>query len=371
MSKTKIVLASVLKPINDTRMYEKIGISLSQTKKYEINIIGFWVKKKPKFNSSLKLFPVFKFERLTFGRLLAPITCFKKYLQVNPQLIIINTHELLIVTVAYKIIFGSKIVYDVQENYYRNILFGSNFPGIIRPLLAGYVRLKEWMTRPWIDHYLLAERAYQEEFHFTRGKYTVIENKYKPATRISAPVRSPKKMTLLFSGTLSETTGVFEAIRLSKKLYQLDDTIRLIIIGFCAHTGTRRKLKMEVQGHPFIELIGGDYMVPHNEIVDYIQRSNFGIISYPKNKSTVNAIPTKLYEYLALQLPILLQHHRGWESICASYKACLAMNFDTVNERVILEKMKTTTFYTQVPKEEVLWGFEEKKLIQLMDFLLT
>ena len=121
MSKTKIVLASILKPVDDTRMYEKVGISLSQTKKYAINIIGFWTKKKLKTNEAFTIFPAFSFERLAFRRLLAPWMCLKKYIKVKPKLIIFNTHELLIVTIIYKIIFGGKIIYDVQENYYRNI----------------------------------------------------------------------------------------------------------------------------------------------------------------------------------------------------------------------------------------------------------
>lgn len=44
--KIKILIASVLKPADDVRSYSKIGQSLAQTNKYEVNIIGFDSKRK-------------------------------------------------------------------------------------------------------------------------------------------------------------------------------------------------------------------------------------------------------------------------------------------------------------------------------------
>ena len=41
MKKRRIVLASLLKPVNDTRMFEKIGVSLAQSGQYEVHIIGY------------------------------------------------------------------------------------------------------------------------------------------------------------------------------------------------------------------------------------------------------------------------------------------------------------------------------------------
>ncbi len=39
IKKSRIVIASVLKPVNDTRMTEKLGGSLLQ--RYDVHIIGF------------------------------------------------------------------------------------------------------------------------------------------------------------------------------------------------------------------------------------------------------------------------------------------------------------------------------------------
>ena len=47
MKKQRIVLASVLKPVDDTRMFEKIGKSLAREPKYEISIYGYPSNKPP------------------------------------------------------------------------------------------------------------------------------------------------------------------------------------------------------------------------------------------------------------------------------------------------------------------------------------
>jgi len=184
-------------------MYEKFGISLAKTNKYEIHIAGFKIAdcrllisdfkseiRNPKSLPAKALaqageipniffHPLFNFKRLTIKRFFAPWKYYILLLKLKPQLIILNSPELLIVTCLYQIIFGSKLYYDIQENYYRNIACTKVYPPIIRNLIAILVRSIEYITRPFIDHYLLAERNYEREFSFSKGKSTIIENKFK------------------------------------------------------------------------------------------------------------------------------------------------------------------------------------------------
>ncbi|MFM7857128.1 MAG: glycosyltransferase, partial [Flammeovirgaceae bacterium] len=76
--------------------------------------------------------------------------------------------------------------------------------------LAHWVRLKEWVTAPFFRCFLLAEKCYEKELPFTRKKYCVIENKvWLPSDFKRTP--DPKYIKLIFTGTLSESTGVFNA----------------------------------------------------------------------------------------------------------------------------------------------------------------
>lgn len=370
MQKTKLVIASILKPVDDTRMYEKFGLSMSQTNKYDINIIGFYSKNIPTV-PNITFYPLFNFKRISLGRLIAPIICFKKLLKVKPKILIVNTHELLIAAFLYKILFGIKLIYDIQENYYRNIRYTSTFNKFLKPLVAAHVRLKEYASTLFVDQYILAEKAYKEELKFIDKEALIVENKFKPNDNIIIRPNEPGKLKLLFTGTIAKSTGIFEVIEITKKLHSLDPTIELNIVGYCAQNETYIKLTNAIEDLGFVHLTGGNQLVPHIEILTAINSSDFGFIYYPENPSTVSSTPTKLYEYLGAKLPVLIQKHDRWNEIIHKYNAGLVIDLDKVDYPLLLSNMKSQSFYQQTDSTDLLWSSEEAKLNECISNILN
>ncbi len=367
LKKNRILLASVLKPIDDTRMFEKLGRSLNEVGDYEVFIVGRPSKNPPKETDSLHLFPLKKFGRLSLGRLVASINILKITYQVKPKVLIVNTHELLIVGIVNRIFFGTKIIYDIQENYWRNILQTNAFPKVARPFLATWVRLKEKLTSPLFHWNFLAEKGYEKELGFIGKKYSVIENKVKVPDGFRRKP-NPAKTKLLFSGTLAESTGIFEAIELAKNLHGLNTDIELFIIGFCALPQTLKDIKQAIQNCPFITLVGGGSLVPHAQIMAAIATADFGLVAYRLSPHIENSMPTKLYEYLGCQLPILLQDHRPWVEMCRPCSASVTVNFSNPDINSVLHQMKNSKFYL-TPPADVTWAAEEVKLLKIIEGL--
>lgn len=359
----RIVIASVLKPVDDVRMYEKIAKTLSS--EFEVHVIGYPIV-SPSFTSGVRQHLLFAtaYKRLSIQRFAAPWKFFRKVRKLKPEHLVICTHELIIAALLLKLFMGYKVVYDVQENYYRNILYTPAFPPVLRPFVATWVRLKEWVSAPFIDHFILAERAYQFELPFVKNKFTIIENKFKGSPRVPKVLFQRDRVRLMFSGTLAESTGVYVAIALASKLWQQDPNITLVIVGHCSLSSDYHKIKNLMADKPFIHFIGGDTIVPHASIIDQINQSDFGIIAYPPNKATETSVPTKLYEYLANALPILLIENRAWLQLCAPYEAALPFNLNRLEAGVLLQKMKNNRFYSSKPAD-VLWNSEETRLITL------
>jgi len=385
MKKRRIVIASVLKPVDDTRMFEKMGMTLADSGHYEIFIIGYPSIAVPAY-TNIHLLPLTAFPRISFDRLLAPFKILRILHQVKPQILIVNTHELLIVACLNRIFFGTKIIYDIRENYYRNVLYTESFAVLLRPFLAGWVRLKEKLVSPLFHHFFLAESGYQKEMNFFRNRATLIENKAKVTDGL-VRVREPGKIRMLFSGTLAETTGVFQAIALAIKLHALNEAIQLTLIGYCAKPETLKRILDQIKEADFIHLHGGDRLVPHPEVAAAIYSSDFGIVCYPPSRHTENAIPTKLYEYLAAGLPILLQHHRPWVELASRHQACIAIDVPTVDPHALLLQMQSP-FYTTPPadpgsskvglsavavseKAGVTWESEAGKLLAALENIIA
>lgn len=360
IKKRRIVLASVLKPVDDTRMFEKLGPTVAEDKGLEVSIIGY-----PSNNTStqtdIKLLPLPAFSRVSFKRLMMPWIVFKKINKIDPEIIIINTPELLFVAVLSRIFYKRRIIYDVLENYYRNIRFTTTYPWLTRPILGITVRFIEWITSPFIHHFLLAEKAYSKELPFAKP-FTILQNKLPKALLL----KYPRKQTdgnskLIFTGTLAASTGVFDAIKLYKRLHEIETTYTLTIIGYCSIPETLSEIKHEIKDDPSIKLIGGDTLVPHNKILDEISRADFGIVIYPPNPSTQSSIPTKLYEYLALQIPVLIRHNKESHQLVESSNAGIVVN-EPLNYIQLSTEIKQQRQVRTVP-EHIFWESEAKNLI--------
>lgn len=362
MKKRRIVLASLLKPVNDTRMTEKMATTLALSGKCEVHVIGYPTDAIIK-DDQIRYHALPRFKRISVGRILARLKTLQITIKVKPELFIVTTHELLGVAIANRILFGTKISYDVQENYSRNILFTNAFPRGTRTLIAGLVRLKERVSSVFISQFILAEKGYREELTFVKKKFTVIENKCRVPDGF---VRhgSPDRHRLVFTGTLAESTGVLAAIQLAKMLHAHEPKIQLHIVGYCQQPEVLKQIEKEVAEHSFITLTGGQNLVPHAEILEAIAEADFGIIYYPLSPHIENKIPTKLFEYLALKLPILLQNHRPWAERCTPYSAALPVDFVHPDPKSLLDQMHSTRFFTSQPNG-VTWASEEQKLLDL------
>lgn len=355
----------MLKPVDDTRMYEKMGLSLASEGQYEVHIIGYRGNQQ---DERLTFHPLIPFKRLELKRLLVPWLILKKALSINPSIFIITTHELLYCGVLLKALRGSLLVYDVQENYYRNIRYLPSFPRYIRQIIARYVRIKEHFFAPWVNLFLLSDRGYKDELPFIGKKSVAIENKVREETINRNTIRHKSDQThLLFSGTLAISTGVFMAIDLAVSLHQIDDRIKLKIIGYCAQPEILHRIRQNISNKTFITLSGGDELVPHKDVMEAIAESDFGIIAYQPSPATENTTPTKLFEYLGARLPILSIYHAEWIRLCSQYHAAITFDPSNPQPAELLKKMKETDFYIHPPGPEVFWENEAKTLIKALN----
>jgi hypothetical protein len=182
---------------------------------------------------------------------------------------------------------------------------------------------------------------------------------------------------------------VFQAIGLAKKLHGLNEGVQLTLIGHCAKPQTLRRIHHEIEGSAFIQLHGGNRLVPHPEIMGAIYASDFGIVCYPPSRHTENAIPTKLYEYLACRLPIVLQNHRPWVELASRYQACIAIDVPSADPRALLPQMsafletamedKTASTESAsarlsaepLAKMDVTWESEARKLLAALGNIIV
>ncbi|MGI9542686.1 MAG: glycosyltransferase [Cyclobacteriaceae bacterium] len=364
----RIVLASILKPVDDTRMYEKLAQSIAETNKYEINIIGFR-SKVPLNHSSIRSFPLFDLQRSGLKRIFAPFHFLKKVIKLKPALLIIGTYELLPAACFYKTFFRAKIIYDVREDYKQNILTQNSLPQWSRHLAATLVRLVEHCAQPWIDHHLLAEKVYLH-LPFVKQNHTILENKFG-LDLDKLPVRQNKdRLRFIYSGTIARSFGIFEALELFEKLHAIHPSVELEIVGYAADKKVLDDLKGRIFDKPHIRLVGGPHLVPHQTIIHHLAQADFGLVAYRKEPNIINRFPTKIFEYLALGLPMILQNHEAWVDFCQESEAAIAIDYQDYDVATIWEQINQKKYYPQGPPAKAYWSQEGILLRDLVGKLL-
>ena len=364
----KILLASTLKPLDDTRMFEKFGLSLSRF--YKVIILGFG-NSIPENRASIIFNTLYNGNSKSLVRFLSIFTFYKKLLIHKPDIVIVHSPELLISAGVFTIFYRKKTIYDVRENYYFNIKYQSNFNVISRFLLSVSVRLIEYCSNLFIDCYILAEKCYDRELSFHKKKYIVLENKFILPQNVYFESLANKKteFKFIFTGTISKVYGIWEAIDFIDKIQLYESEATLEIVGHVVSNNLLLELQNNIKDKPYIQLNADNSLVPHKLIIEKLLASDFAILSYQPNRSTKKCIPTKMYECISLKIPMIIQKNDYWKTLCNKYMAAYFLDFNEFNPAIILEEIKKFDFYTNKAKEEVLWVEEEKKLLNLISEL--
>ncbi|OFY62348.1 MAG: hypothetical protein A3H98_14630 [Bacteroidetes bacterium RIFCSPLOWO2_02_FULL_36_8] len=371
----KILLISLLKPADEPRMYEHFGKTLL-TAGYEVHLAGQNLSCLHSNTSNPIIFhPIFNFKRLNLKRLFAPVSVLLLTIRLNPEIIIISTPELLKIFFFYKLFRKVKVYYDIQENYFENIIHATWYPPVLNYILACTLRLNEWIYSKMFDGFFLAEKSYQHELPFIKNKkWIVLENKMWLENGLKEKITRqhfPKKknygdsVKFLFTGTLDEDTGIFSAIEITKKIHALYPQLSLDIVGSVTRESIFEKLQDQLMNVSYIRFLGSKQFVQHDKILSAILNADFGIIDYQPFPHIQHKIPSKLYEYLSCGLPIIINQNPQWELMVSTYQAGFSVPFKTESVNSIVD-MLFKEFYPNGPVKESLWNTEENKLLNFL-----
>ncbi|MBC7391376.1 MAG: hypothetical protein H7329_19405 [Opitutaceae bacterium] len=361
----KIVIGSVLKPLTDVRHYYKIALSLTKLPNAKITILARQVQDAPT-NPAIELKSITPAQYSLIQRFLATYLFIGRLFRIRPNIIIVCTHELLIAAIIYKSIFGGKLIYDIQENYALNIVSNKTYSSYFKFFLSKYIRLKEDLCSKFVDRFWLAESCYQHELKFLHGNFDVFENK-SMIERDIKPVsfQDQSKIKLIFSGTIAEENGIFEAINLTKQLYDINPDYSLLITGCCHNTVLFKKIKELTERCTFILINISTEPIDYQIIKEEIRNADIGLICYQTQANFINKIPTKLYEYLSVGLPILLTTNTSWTELCCRYNASIELDFKQYDPIEIDRIIRSVLFYNleNINNAELLWSKYENQLL--------
>ncbi|MEM8939500.1 MAG: hypothetical protein AAGC64_09170 [Bacteroidota bacterium] len=361
----KIAIASILKPVDDVRGYWKIAQSLAKTNKYEVNIIGNVGKKEsdhPKI--------IFHSNRIHRNQWVKRVILSYKILvilfKLKPSIIIITTHELLLISLIIKLLINSKIIYDVQENYRCNIKLQKSLP---RKIYSHFVGLKEDLLSRWIDHFWFAEKHYLEELNYGKNNHSILQNK---AIKINKPVDIRfADMRIIFSGTVSNYSGASIAMDIMQSIISEKPKSHGMFIGQIHDSKLKLLLFNKAYKNRNIQMILSKHPIPYDQILEKIQWANLAIIAYTPDEVNYRKMPTKLYEYSRYGLPFLVQEKTLWSKTGKIMGGAIPIDLLNPNMKKIVETLENPErLFSASYHYNDTWEHESQKLINSINDLL-
>lgn len=360
VSSIPVLIASSLKPAKDTRAWGKLGLSLRETGKYSLNFMGF--SQKPFENcEGENFYASISNTRSTWGRLFSQLRFIRVLLKVRPGILIVCTYEFLPIAAFLKQQIGYSLVYDVQENYVKNLDLNPTLGKEKKQKAGKSIRKMEKVSG--VDLYLFAEKCYQEEMP-DKKPFLVLENKFSGRIRTKSPFRFEKKngFRFLISGTITPAFGTMDAVNWFSEISKKFPESTLEILGHVTLPTFKNDLEITCSKHPKIHLDIQENPISHSRILEAMEQADFAVLPYQNHDAIRDKMPTKLFESAALGVPVLISKNPIWENFLAGFSGGFAVDFSDLDTAVsqfqaALEK----EYFSQNPPESILWQSQKKE----------
>lgn len=244
--------------------------------------------------------------------------------QVSAELLLVRDLPLAPTAIAVGKQLGLPVMLDMAENYpaMMSSIFATGVAGpidwVVRNPLA--VRaLERWVLRH-IDHVLVVVEESAERLvalGMARDRITLVSNT-PPVSRIPPTprvIRGDRPLHLVYLGLLEAPRGLGVVIAAVAMCRQAGLDVRLTIIG-----KGRERAHFEDQAAalgltaPSIEFLG---FLPNPEALAIVASADVGLVPHMATDSWNTTIPNKLFDYMAVGLPVISSNARPAARIVA------------------------------------------------------
>ncbi|TAE46419.1 MAG: hypothetical protein EAY69_08810, partial [Cytophagales bacterium] len=133
-------------------------------------------------------------------------------------------------------------------------------------------------------------------------------------------------------------------------------------IGNCAKISDFETLKNYSKKYKWIHLLADTQPIPHQKIIETIQKNDIWLMPYIPEKHLLQRIPTKFYEGLALKKIMIIQKNSYWESFFQQFDFKTAIFIDFIDDENI--NFHFDNFYNDVNLPDLIFWKNEEKVWQ-------
>ena len=239
--------------------------------------------------------------RMTFGAARAVF----RALRMRPALVHLHDPELIPWIWIFRL-FGVKTIFDAHED-----ITATGQKAYVRRLAAPLARLSGhgllWIVNHFSTGVVTATPEIRSQFN--DGKIAVVQNFPVLASSTLLDSRTEERNSLVYVGWLTEARGAWQMLDAIAVLGETHSA-RLRIAGWIAEP-----LLSQLRRHPgwlSVDFLGG---LDRDEVTHLLHSSTAGIVVFLPSKNHIASQPTKMFEYMAAEIPVIASDYPLWRQM--------------------------------------------------------
>ncbi|MFM2337236.1 MAG: hypothetical protein RL115_429, partial [Bacteroidota bacterium] len=305
----KVCMISCTHGLEDDRIYWKECLSLSK-EGYEVTHLGVGNENiQYTCNNGIQLIQLKKEASTLLGRYQFYNTLLKTAAQL--QAAVYHLHDWQLHTIANSLKnlpWKPKVVYDAHESttfLLEQDIIDKQWTGLKKiayQLKAKYAGKWEKKKVAAYDAIITAEEYVLSTFKAKKNQLQQVIHNFSFFT---APIRATveKKFDIVYAGLIAPNRGIISLITSIAICKKKNATVRLLLVGPFYDVGFEKEVKDTIAHFQLEQEITLLPAIRYSEVPLYLQQSKIGACTWLLTDKNRQAIPIKLFEYMAYGLP--------------------------------------------------------------------
>ncbi len=353
----------------DDRIFHKEVKSLANAG-YQVILIAPHNKKE--IIGNIEILPIKRARNRLERMIITTLKVLKLALKENADIYHFHDPELIPAGFIIKLFTGSKIIYDVHEDYKQKILSSEWINKKYTTLISNISDFLEKIFSSFFDYIVTADSYIKSRFG--RKRVEIIAN-YPPLS-FSSGLTSSKKNSifkLIYVGGISEDRGIVKIIESLK--YLKNENVEFEVFG-----KTDNPILINLLNNT--EKVKYFGFVPWQEVSKYLINANVGFVllqPVPAFLYCPGENIVKLFEYMSARLPVIISNFPNLKKLILNIGCGIPV--DPTNPKEIAkaidylieqpdEAKKMGENGRKAVLEKYNWENEEKKLLRIYEELL-
>jgi len=317
MRNKKVCILTTVHPALDTRIFHKEAKTLVKNG-YDVTLIAQHSKNETVDGIKINALP--KPKNRIFRILFLTKKAYKIALNEKANVYHFHDPELLLWMPKLKKKTGAKVIYDVHEDYPKQILSKYWIPKLLRKSISKIFDFYERKVVKDFDFITVGESV-KERLEKNNPNVEVIKNfpdldKFRNLTK---EPKNSKIFNLIYVGGITKERGI---IQLVQAMDYLPEYVRPILIGKFSPPELEKEVK-DLESFKKVDYLG---WVPFDKIPSYLVQADVGIICFLSEPNHIDSNPNKLFEYMAAGLPVIASNFPLWKEIIEGNKCGICVN---------------------------------------------